>query len=117
MITSLQNLRIISLCTLFIQGLSMAHNYPGFLCVIEGIDGSGKTKLVKYLGDYFSEQNHAHIITKEPGSTALSKNILEMILLEIVTMTPQAEFLLFAADRAKHFLYLIIHNLEKGILI
>lgn len=93
------------------------HNLPGMLCSIEGIDGSGKTTVIKHLQQLFSETSIDPVFTKEPGGTELGQQLRHMILNQTVKFTPTAEFLLFAANRAQHFATIIIPNLEHSKLV
>lgn len=94
-----------------------SHNYPGTLCVIEGIDGSGKTTVINNLQKLFQTNAIQPIFTKEPGATQLGIQIRHMLLEQTTPMCPKAEFLLFAADRAQHFETTIIPNLKQGNFI
>ncbi len=87
----------------------------GKLIVIEGIDGCGKTTLIKKLKKHFSLQKF--IFTKEPGGTSLGLKLREIINKGKKEITEKAEFLLFAADRNQHFQHLIIPALKKGKII
>ena len=79
----------------------------GFLVAIEGIDGAGKSTLANSIQTQLSKDNIPIILTKEPGATSLGIKIRELILAPEYTITPHAEFLLFAADRAQHSAQLI----------
>lgn len=89
----------------------------GLLLSIEGIDGSGKTTLAHNL--YQSLQNLAFsvIITKEPGGTKLGEKLRTLLQEQPIPITAKAEYLLFAADRANHFEYVIIPALTTGTIV
>ena len=91
--------------------------YPkGLLCVLEGIDGSGKSSLLQHIAAAL--KNSLPIIsTKEPGGTNLGKHLRTIIQDQQAPLIPAAEFLLFAADRAQHFSELIIPNLETNHIV
>jgi dTMP kinase len=89
----------------------------GFLLVIEGIDGSGKTSLAQLLASSFIEKNIDTVLTKAPGATALGSQIRSMIQEQTIKINPIAQCLLFAADRAQHFDEIIIPALEQKKLI
>jgi len=99
------------------QGLCMAHQYPGFLCVLEGIDGSGKTTLARKLQSLLASTQINSTVTKEPGATELGAQLRNIILEKTAPTCSMAQFLLFAADRAQHFNELIIPQLDAGALI
>ena len=99
------------------QGICMAHEYPGLLCAIEGIDGAGKTTLLQNLEQKFASTKIRTIFTKEPGATQLGKYLRKLLNERTITIGTQAEFLLFAADRAEHFEKDIVPHLQQGCLI
>ncbi|MDD2789292.1 MAG: dTMP kinase [Sulfurimonas sp.] len=78
---------------------------------IEGIDTAGKSTQIAALSSHFPDA----IITKEPGATAIGKEIREMVL-SAKTQSKKAEFLLFLADRAEHIKEVIEPNLDKLII-
>jgi dTMP kinase len=85
----------------------------GVLIAIEGIDGSGKTTLAHRLYELLTTEHHLPVIlTKEPGGSVLGKKIRDILQKQIVPLSPKAEFLLFAADRAEHFYKVILPNLH-----
>ncbi len=88
----------------------------GLLITIEGIDGSGKSTLAKNLTTYLQHE-YETVLTKEPGGSALGKQLRTLLQTQPVPITPLAEYLLFAADRAQHFHEVIIPNLKKGNII
>jgi len=87
--------------------------YKGILIAVEGIDGSGKSTLAHNLFTLLEQEGFDIILTKEPGASALGKEIRKLIQTQTIPLTPRAEYLLFAADRAQHFDELIIPNLTK----
>lgn len=90
----------------------------GILIAIEGIDGSGKSTLTKSLYEQLIQHHFEVILTKEPGGTALGKQLRTILQEKNVPVCPKAEFLLFAADRAQHFKELIAPALsQKKIVI
>jgi len=78
---------------------------------IEGIDTAGKSTQISALQSHFPNA----VITKEPGATAVGKEIREMVL-STKTKSKRAEFLLFLADRAEHISEVIEPNLDKMII-
>ncbi|WP_297433840.1 dTMP kinase [Sulfurimonas sp.] len=78
---------------------------------IEGIDTAGKSTQIAALAKHFTNA----VITKEPGGTAIGKEIREMVL-SAKTKSKRAEFLLFLADRAEHVAEVIEPNLDKMII-
>lgn len=94
----------------------MTHTHKGLLISIEGIDGSGKSSLVKNIQERF-QSNYLVLTTKEPGGSELGKLLRTVLLEKSVSMCAKAQFLLFAADRAQHFHEIIIPALKKGALV
>ncbi len=91
--------------------------YPkGLLCVLEGIDGSGKSSLLQNIAAALKD-SYPLITTKEPGGTNLGKHLRAIIQDQPTPLTARAEFLLFAADRSQHFAELIIPNLETNSIV
>ncbi len=75
----------------------------GLFITLEGLEGSGKTTQQKYIGDNLKEKGFDVLLTREPGATRLGKKIRQLLLdPDWSEMTPRAEILLFAADRAQH---------------
>lgn len=89
----------------------------GVLIAIEGIDGSGKSTLAKKLHDAFAQHQIETILTKEPGGTELGKHLRAILQEQATPLTPVAEFLLFAADRAQHMAHLIKPALAHNRLV
>lgn len=118
------NAKQLLLLTLFSTALATIHAMEqqktlkqGILVAIEGIDGSGKTTLAQSLHSMLKKEGFDTVLTKEPGDTALGKQIREIVQTQTMPINPKAEFLLFAADRAQHFSELIIPALEHKKLI
>ncbi|HLC07427.1 MAG TPA: dTMP kinase [Candidatus Babeliales bacterium] len=89
----------------------------GILIAIEGIDGSGKSTLAKNISASLEQQGFDTVLTKEPGHSQLGKEIRELVQTQNMPISPRAQYLLFAADRAQHFDELIIPGLTHNKLI
>lgn len=79
---------------------------------IEGIDTAGKSTQIAALAELYPDA----ILTKEPGATAIGKEIREMVL-SARTQSKKAEFLLFLADRAEHIKEVIEPNINRKMII
>ena len=85
--------------------------------VFEGLDGSGKSTLIKVLADQLAKKNIPVTQTREPGGTPLGEKIRN-ILLETSDPknipTPWAELLLYEACRRQNVEQVIQPALQKG---
>lgn len=72
----------------------------GFYLALEGGEGAGKTTVVRLLEESLAEQGESVLTVREPGSTELGDEIRRLVL-HWRDMTPWAEAMLFAAQRAQ----------------
>ena len=73
----------------------------GFFITFEGGDGSGKSTQIQKLKEYLQGKGMDVILTREPGGTAISEKIREIILdPDNAEMSDQTEMMLYAAARA-----------------
>ena len=79
----------------------------GKFITFEGIDGSGKSTQMRMLADRLRASGVDVVTTHEPGGTPLGRRLREAFLETEETVSPIAELLLFAADRAQHVEFLI----------
>ena len=90
----------------------------GLFVAFEGGDGAGKSTQSGLLGGWLEQQGYAVRHTREPGGTALGRQIRELLLHgEDGSVSPRAEALLFAADRAHHVSSLVRPALERGEVV
>ena len=82
----------------------------------EGGDGAGKTTQLESLAEYLRELGYEVVTTREPGGTELGKNIRQLLLFG-GDVSPKAEALLYAADRAHHVATLIRPALARGAVV
>ena len=70
----------------------------------EGIEGVGKSTQLALAGSWAQRQGIAHIMTREPGGTALAEKIRDLVLApREEDLPPTAELLLMFAARAVHW--------------
>lgn len=94
------------------------HSVRGRLITFEGIDGSGKTTQLRLLEARFVAAGHQVLATREPGGTALGRQLREALLAgDPGSVDPLAELLLYAADRAHHVRQLIRPALDEGTIV
>lgn len=90
----------------------------GLFVAFEGGDGAGKSTQARVLGEWLEQRGYAVRHTREPGGTALGREIRELLLHgEDGSVSPRAEALLFAADRAHHVATLVRPALERGEVV
>ena len=74
----------------------------GIFITFEGTDASGKTTQIGLLSEYLEKKGVPHIVTREPGGTAIGEKVRTIILdKENSEMFPATEALLYAASRAQ----------------
>ena len=80
----------------------------------EGLDGSGKSSLMKQLEQHLESLKISYIKTREPGGTPIGDRLREIILEKSATPpTPRTELLLYQAGRAQHVDQVIRPALEN----
>ncbi|MFL5665849.1 MAG: dTMP kinase [Ktedonobacteraceae bacterium] len=90
----------------------------GHLISFEGLDGAGKTTQITLLERWLDAQQIVYVSTREPGGTALGVEIRQLLLNRPdLAITPLAEALLFQADRAQHFVTLVLPAMQAGKLV
>jgi dTMP kinase len=90
----------------------------GIFIAFEGGEGSGKSTQSKLLKKWLEEEGEEVLLSREPGGTEMGKD-LRRILLDHSTgeISPRAEALLYAADRAHHVFSKIRPALDRGEVV
>lgn len=83
----------------------------------EGIDGCGKSTQIKLLAEYLDGKGIDNIIIREPGGTAFSEKIRDLLLHSKEDINVISEMLLFEAARADLTEKIIKPALDKGIYV
>ncbi|MDJ0752021.1 MAG: dTMP kinase [Ardenticatenaceae bacterium] len=84
----------------------------------EGPEGSGKTTQIRRLADFLLSQGRQVLTTRQPGGTEIGLQIRHILHdVHNSAMTPEAEILLYAADRAQHVGQLIRPALAAGQIV
>jgi len=89
----------------------------GVLIAFEGGEGSGKSTQARMLAESLAKDHYAVHVTHEPGATVAGRKIRELVLHHDEQLTPRAEALLFAADRAHHVDTVIKPALDAGEIV
>jgi len=89
----------------------------GAFIVFEGIDGSGKSTHVRLLCRDLRQQGHDVLSTSEPSRGRIGRLIREYAERRGRRLHPEAEALLFAADRFEHVKQTIEPALERGLIV
>ncbi|WP_017413741.1 dTMP kinase [Clostridium tunisiense] len=90
----------------------------GLLIALEGPDGCGKSTQIQLLDNYFKARGFNVIKTREPGGTAISEKIRNIILDNNNSeMSDMCEALLYAASRAQLVDEVIKPALNEGKMV
>jgi dTMP kinase len=91
---------------------------PGLLIAFEGGEGSGKTTQARLVAIWLREQGYDVVTTHEPGATKIGMRLRALLLDTSHTgMSPHAEALMYAADRAEHVASVIAPALDRGAIV
>lgn len=89
----------------------------GRFITFEGIDGSGKSTQLRLLAEELRALGFELITTCEPGGTPLGRQLRTALFETEEDVSPLAELLLFAADRAQHIERLVRPALAEGKVV
>ena len=90
----------------------------GIFIAFEGGEGTGKSTQSKLLAKWLEAEGESVLLTREPGGTDLGKDLRKILLgHETGAISPRAEALLYAADRAHHVYSVIRPGLERGDVV
>ena len=91
---------------------------PGLLIAFEGGEGSGKTTQARLVAIWLRELGYDVVTTHEPGATKIGMRLRALLLDTAHTgMSPHAEALMYAADRAEHVASVIGPALARGTIV
>ena len=84
----------------------------------EGLDSSGKSTQVKLLEDRLKKMAYPCILLREPGGTAISEQVRDILLDRVNTsMSMKAELFLFCAARTQLVTEIILPALRRGEMV
>ena len=90
----------------------------GKFVTFEGCEGVGKSRQLKMLQEYLDKNNIQYYLTREPGGSAVSEQIRNVILDgKNTSMTDECEALLYAAARVQLLNEIIKPKLDNGELV
>jgi dTMP kinase len=91
---------------------------PGVFLALEGGEGAGKSTQARMLAIWLRDQGYDVVTTHEPGATKIGMR-LRALLLDTAHrgLSPRAETMMYAADRAEHVQSVIIPALERGAIV
>lgn len=90
----------------------------GVFITLEGTEGAGKTTQVRLLADWLNTLRLTVAVTREPGAGKIGAEIRRVLLNpENGELSPVAEALLMAADRAQHTAEFLLPKLADGAIV
>jgi dTMP kinase len=90
----------------------------GVFIAFEGGEGTGKSTQSQLLAKWLEQEGETVVLSREPGGTELGKDLRKILLgHETGVISPRAEALLYAADRAHHVFSVIRPGLAEGKVV
>jgi dTMP kinase len=90
----------------------------GVFIAFEGGEGTGKSTQSKLLKEWLEARGESVVLSREPGGTDLGQGLRKILLgHETGAISPRAEALLYAADRAHHVFSVIRPALAEGKVV
>ncbi|CAM2059467.1 Thymidylate kinase [Desulfovibrionales bacterium] len=84
----------------------------------EGIEGAGKTSVVRSLKEYLEDRGYRVLVTREPGGSQLGLTLRTVLLdLNNTDISKEAELFLYLADRAQHVSQVIRPALDEEYIV
>jgi dTMP kinase len=90
----------------------------GIFIAFEGGEGIGKSTQAKFLKSWLEQEGETVVLSREPGGSELGIEIRRILLSHSTgEISPRAEALLYAADRAHHVFSVIRPALAQGEVV
>lgn len=89
----------------------------GLFITFEGGDGSGKSTQAELLSRWLGGEGREVLRAREPGGTDLGLEVREIVLHSRGHISPRAEVLLYAADRAHNVATMVRPAMERGEIV
>ena len=90
----------------------------GLFVVFEGGDSVGKTTQVRLLDTWLADRGVPHVVTRQPGGTEVGAELRRLVLdPSFGDVSPRAEALMYAADKAQHVYELVSPAVESGQVV
>jgi dTMP kinase len=90
----------------------------GIFIAFEGGEGTGKSTQSQLLAKWLEQEDETVVLSREPGGTDLGRDLRKILLgHETGVISPRAEALLYAADRAHHVFSVIRPGLDRGDVV
>ena len=95
----------------------MSDPVTGLFVAFEGGEGVGKSTQITLAAQWARAQGRKVVETREPGGTPLGQELRRLVLDPAGHVTPRAEALIYAADRAHHVDTVIRPALAEGKVV
>ena len=90
----------------------------GVFLAFEGGDGAGKSTQADLLADWLTGHGHTVVRTHEPGGSPIGAQVRRLLLSTAEhPMSPRAEALLYAAERAEHVASVVAPAMSRGDVV
>ncbi len=88
---------------------------PGRLIVVEGIDGAGKSSLLRHLAQFCTQRGRSTVSSREPTNGPWGRKIRETAVTGRLSL--EEELALFLEDRREHVSQLIAPAISRGDIV
>lgn len=90
----------------------------GYFITFEGVEGAGKTSVIRELAQHLTKEGQDVLTTREPGGIPIAEQIRKLILdPDHTEMDAHTEALLYAAARRQHLVEKVVPALEANQIV